>query len=414
MKPIKVIGFTLAILGLYAFGFSWRDLQRGQLPKAATFAGMVSGKSTQAGGSPAQLVKQHFGEILADYSRPLKAAEVKYAAMAGAMASLGDPHTVFMEPRSAEDFQQSTTANFVGVGARLSPDPLGAKAVAVFEDGPAFASGIRINDIVTSVDGKTVAGQEVDKIVAKIKGPEGTSVRLTVLKSETGKSVNFLIKRAQITIPTVEAKYFEKERVGYLSIAQFSEPTAQQFDRQLSKLEQQPLRGLVIDVRGNPGGLLESAVDLVSRFTGPGKTVVKMKARDQKDAIARTYGGVEHTFKYPVTVLMNSESASAAEIFAGCLRDYQLATLVGEHSYGKASVQQLFEFRDRSFAKITIARYFLPSGEDISRKVDADGVYVSGGIAAEEKVDISPDADIEFGAIDKDPQLKRAIELIAR
>jgi len=414
MKPLKVISFVLVILALYAFGFSWRDLQRGQLPSLATLAAAAGQRAAKLGGSPAQLVKDNYSRILADYDRPLKATDLKYAAMAGAVGSLGDPHTVFMEPRTAEDFQQSTTANFVGVGARLSADPLGAKAVAVFDDGPAHAAGIRPNDVVTAVDGKPSAGVDVDKIVSQIKGPEGTIVKLTVLKKDTGKPITVSIKRAQIIIPTVEGKFLAEQKVGYMTIGQFSEPTAQQFDRQLSKLEQQPMRGLVIDVRGNPGGLLESAVDLVSRFAGPGKTVVKMKARDQRDAVAKTYGGVEHTFRYPVYVLMNSDSASAAEIFAGCLRDYQLATLVGEHSYGKASVQQLFEFRDRSFAKITIARYFLPSGEDISRKVDADGVYLSGGIAADEKVEVSPDLEVEYGDPLKDPVLKRAIELIGR
>jgi carboxyl-terminal processing protease len=197
-------------------------------------------------------------------------------------------------------------------------------------------------------------------------------------------------------------------------MASFSEPTAEQFDTALAKIEKTPIRGLIIDLRGNPGGLLDSAVDLISRFVGPGKVVVRMKARGERTSEARTFGGVERNFKYPIVMLMDEDSASAAEIFAGAMRDYQMATLIGEHSYGKASVQTLFPLRDDAFAKITIARYYLPSTKDISRKVDEDGVYVSGGLAPDIKVDVPVDQAIEVGKPEKDPVLKRALEFFTK
>jgi carboxyl-terminal processing protease len=151
----------------------------------------------------------------------------------------------------------------------------------------------------------------------------------------------------------------------------------------------------VIDVRGNPGGYLDTATDILSRFRA-NKVVVSMKMRDGSVDHQYTLPGAEHRFRYPIVVLIDGDSASAAEIFSGVLRDYKLATLVGTHSYGKASVQEVFDFKDGSSGKITVARYFLPSGDDIGRKVDADGTYLSGGLEPDVKVEYQTVLPPEF------------------
>ena len=187
--------------------------------------------------------------------KPVSAKDLKYAGMEGLMASVGDPHTMFMRPKVAEAFNDETRANFGGVGARLSPDPLGAKIGSVFDDGPAKKAGIQAGNIVTAVDGKAVGGKDIDDIVALIKGKEGTFVHLTVVQSGKEKPVNITVKRARITAPTVDSKYLPDSQIGYMYITTFSEPTVEQFDHELAKLEAYKLKGLVIDLRENPGGL---------------------------------------------------------------------------------------------------------------------------------------------------------------
>lgn len=411
MNPSKTLAAGLGVLGCLAFGFAWRDLQHGQLPPTRAIQNLVGVSSTPKA-TPEQVFKQSYNRILASYVKPVKETELKYAGMEGLMAALGDPHTIFMPPKAAQEFSEETRANFFGVGAKLSTDPLGAKVATVFEDGPAYAAGLRKNDIIIAVDGKSVNGVMVDDIVTRVKGPEGTTVRLSVAREGSNHPIALSIRRARIVAPTVESNYLDQSGVGYMSISQFAEPTTAQFDHELQKLERHPLKGLVIDLRNNPGGLLETAVDMLSRFVED-KTVVTMHFRDGKEEVAKTYSGALHNFDYPIVLLVNEDSASAAEIFSGVLKDYGRATLVGNHSYGKASVQNVFPLIDNSSAKITIARYFLPSSGYIGRKVDEDGVYLSGGLEPQVKVELDWDkVEPYLGDPARDSQLAKAIQVI--
>lgn len=421
----KSIGFASAILVLFCLGFAWRDVQNGKLPDPAAFQKLV-GISRPAPLSPAQEFKSAYNRIQTAYYRPVKPLELKYAGIGGMMASLGDPHTMFLVPQVAKKFDMDTKANYVGVGARLSTysiagKVIGAKAVVVFDDGPGFAAGLRRGDVITAVDGKSIASQAIEDIVDKIMGEEGTIVKLSILRDGKGTLV-IPVRRSHVVTPTVESQYFKDSRVGYIFIASFSAPTAEQFDKELEKVERNPLKGLVIDVRGNPGGYLETAVDLLSRFRA-NKVVVSMKMRDGSLNHEYTSPGLEHNFSYPVVILINGDSASAAEIFSGALRDYKMATLVGTHSYGKASVQEVYDFKDGSSGKITIARYYLPLNSDIGRKVDEDGTYISGGLEPDvevEPADVLPedlqanpankDSDLPDPALDN--QLRKAIEVV--
>jgi carboxyl-terminal processing protease len=392
------------------FGFAWRDLQNGQLPQPRTINALF-GVKTAPTASPEQVFESNYQRILTEYYKPVDATELKYAAMEGLMASLGDPHTMFMPPKAAQAFNDETRANFYGVGARLSPDAAGAMVAVVFDDGPAYEAGLRGGDLITKVDGVNVSGMDIDHIVDRVKGKENTKVRLTVIRKGVDKPLDVVITRRKVTIPTVVSKYFADQKVGYMSIASFSEPTSVQFDRAIAKLEKNDLKGLVIDLRGNPGGLLETAVEMLSRFVD-NKVTVRMKFRDGREEAARTYAGDVHDFNYPVVVLINEDSASAAEIFAGVLKDYGRATLVGTHSYGKASVQNVFPLVDQSSAKITIARYYLPSTPFFGRKVDEDGVFVSGGLQPNVEVELDLDHDPEIGDPKSDNQLQRAIDVV--
>ncbi len=411
MKVLWRLAAALAVFGgFFVVGFALRDFQQGQLPSGENLL-LAVGLAQPKPFEPTQLYSSSFQRISSQFYRPVGRSDLKYASIAGLMASLGDPHTAFLEPKIAKEFAIETTGNFVGVGARLSADPLGAKVVSVFEGSPAEKAGLKPADVITGVDGKSVAGMELDKIVSRIRGEPKTTVTLTVIRGSADKPITIKAVRAPIVAPSVEGRMLGDTGVAYMEITNFAEPTAEQFDRVWEKLSRQGPVGLVIDVRGNPGGLLQSAVDVLSRFV-ENKVVVKMKMRGEKEETAKTASGRLAGIDVPIAVLVNEDSASAAEIFAGVLRDYRLATLVGEHTYGKASVQNVFQLIDGANAKITIARYYLPSGEYIGRKVDEDGQYLSGGLIPEHRIDLDWSAEPQLGDLAKDQQLQKAVEVV--
>lgn len=410
-QRLAFVTVPLGLLACGAFGFFLRDVQTGKPPSVDALAKLVGAKSTPARLTAEAVFRQNYGFILAKYEKPVKATDLRYAGIGGMMASLGDPHTVFLPPQAAEAFNAETSAKFFGVGARLGGDALGAKASEVFDDGPAYKAGLRKGAIITTVDGKSVVGMDIDEIVRRIKGPEGTIVRLGVIQGGATKPVTLTIRRARITTPTVSGDLVPGTRIGHLTIAQFSEPTAPQFDKVIERLEAQGMRGLVIDLRGNPGGLLTTADEMVGRFVDD-KPVARLRFRDGTEQVERSVRGETHNFNYPVVILIDGDSASAAEIFSGCMRDYGKATLIGTRTYGKASVQNVFPLIDNSSAKVTIAKYYLPSSGYIGRKVDEDGVMISGGLEPDVKVELRTDVQVTLGDPATDNQLAKALEVL--
>jgi len=401
--------FTVASLGSFSLGFGLKDIAAGEFPSSSAFRALFTGEANRQA-TPTQIFRDHYNRILTSYYQPIEPQRLKYAGMEGLFSSLGDPHTSFLEPKVAESFATETRGDFVGVGARLADDALGAKVMVVFRGSPADQAGLKVGDVIVRVDDKDVGGIVVDDIVTLIRGEEGTTVRLKVLRSSEPKPLVLPIVRSVVILPTAEGKLLPG-KIGYINVTSFSEPTPQQFDQALAEIYSHKPTGLIIDMRGNPGGLLEVATEILSRFV-ENKTVVTMKGKNGDSETVTTPGGKLLKIPYPVAVLINEESASAAEIFAGVLRDYKKATLVGEHSYGKASVQNVFTLVDMASAKVTIARYYLPSGDDISRRVDEDGTYLSGGLKPDVVVPLRIDKDTVIGEPGKDSQLTRAIELI--
>jgi carboxyl-terminal processing protease len=417
ITAVKFIGLLFV---LFICGFSWRDIRQGQLPKLSTFASMIDTALAENRPSPEQEYLQNYDRIRGDYYKKVASDKQIYAGMEGLMSSLGDPHTMFMPPQVASEFSNETNGSFVGIGCRLSTNPLGAEAVSVFDNGPALKAGLKTGDVITGVNGASVVGFEIDDVVKKIRGEEGTIVKLKVLRGAKLQPVVLAVTRARVETPTVsETKVIPKTQFGYFQVASFSEPTPRQFDDELAKLEKQHINGLVIDLRDNPGGLLETAKDMLSRFVDD-KSVVTVRYRDGHEETVSTDSGEVHNFKYPIVLLVNEDSASAAEIYSGVLQDYKLATLVGTHTYGKASVQNVWHVvgdDDQSAsAKVTIAHYFLPRGpsHDIGRKVDEEGQYISGGLKPDVEADLDPDSatKITIGDIATDTQLQKAVEVL--
>jgi carboxyl-terminal processing protease len=411
MKGLLRAAVFFAVLAVaFCVGFSWRDVRLGELPSGEAFSRLVSGRLDE-GRTPTQLFSDNYSLILGRFHRPIAPQKLKYAGMQGLFAALGDPHTVFMEPQTAENFSIETKGNYAGIGARLGPDPLGARVATVFKNGPAEKAGLRPDDVVTRVGKTDISGMSISEIVDYVRGPENTQLTMTVLRKNVPQPVTVTITRAVVIVPTSEGRILEGTNIGYVTVDQFSGTTVDQFDTSLYDVLQHRPDGIVIDVRGNPGGLLDTAVAMLSRFV-EGKTVVTMGQKGGRMEKSTTPTGNLLGYTGPIVVLINEDSASASEIFAGVLRDYKKATLVGEHTYGKASVQSVVLLKDMSTAKITVARYYLPSGEDISRKVDEDGSYVSGGIKPHFVVKPDPAQEFVVGDPKKDPQLAKAIELI--
>ncbi|MFQ3587808.1 MAG: S41 family peptidase [Fimbriimonadaceae bacterium] len=412
MKAVaKIFGVLVGILVLFTFGYSWRDIQRGSLPSVDTMAALIGRSPSQTRQAPQAVFRSAFVHIERNFYGTVDRERLRSAGFGGMLASLGDPHTVYLDAKATQEFQLETRAVFAGVGARLAPDPLGARVVTVFEGGPAAGAGMKAGDLIVGVDGKSVGGIDLSDIVDQVRGPEGTTVRVTVQREGLTQPLTLTIRRARIVAPTITSKMLPDSKIGLIEISSFSQPTGSQFASALDKLDREGMTGLIVDVRNNPGGLLESAVEILSFFV-ENKVVVKMRMRNGLEEVARTPPGFRRDVTVPIVVLINEDSASAAEIFAGVLRDYRLATLVGVHTYGKASVQNVFPLIDQASAKVTIARYYLPGGQDISRKVDEDGRYVSGGIDADVKIEAGPDDVPVFGEPERDAQLRKAIEVI--
>lgn len=413
MKPgAKILAVLAASCLLFLLGFSWRDIQSLNAPSTASLKRLIGVQDASASKvSNTKLYELTFNRIVNDYYKKVDKENLKYASLEGLTRSLGDPHTAFLVPKFAEAFELETRGNFVGVGARLAPDPLGARVANVFDGSPAQKAGLKMNDVITAVNGASVSGKEVDSIVKLIRGDEGTVVKLTVLREKLAKPLVLSIRRARITTPTVEARLIPGTKIGYMMITNFAEPTVDQFDKALDTFDKEKIDGLIIDLRGNPGGLLQSAKDTLSRFVD-NKVIVTMKERDGIVEKVRTDAGLARKVDYPIVILINEDSASAAEIFAGVMQDYKVAKLVGEHSYGKASVQKPVNFIDKSMLKITIARYYLPRGTDISRRVDEDGVYISGGLQPDYPVELDIDKITTYGDIKTDNQLQKAVEIV--
>lgn len=404
----RAVAFLVLTGLVFCTGFAFRDLTSRRGISQPAFARLF-GLAAKPEVTPTELFTEQYKAILAKSAVPVDAEVLKHRAMEGMFASLGDPHTNFLEPVAAEDLKLETRGDFVGIGARLSPDPIGARVATVFKGAPAEQSGLKPGDLVVGVDGKDAAGEDVNEVVAKIRGKAGTKVVLRVVRPGVPTPIDLHIVRAVVVIPTAEGRMLPDSKIAYLSVTQFSETTPIQFSEALDALIKQKPTGLVIDLRGNPGGLLPAVSEMLGAFLD-GKEVISMKGRDGTKQTATTPRGKTKVMPFPVVVLVNEDSASAAEIFAGVLQDYQHATVIGEHTYGKASVQTVFTLVDGSSAKITLARYYLPSGRNIERKVDEDGQYLSGGLAPDIKVPLVIEDDTLLGEPGRDSQLDMAIE----
>lgn len=335
-----------------------------------------------------------------------------YGAIKGMVASVNDPYTFFLTPTENQQTKDDLGGRFEGIGAQLGLENNTIVVVAPIKNSPAEAAGVKAGDIVVKVNGESTKGWVLTQAVAKIRGEKGTKVKLTL--SRAGKEFDVEIVRNTINVDSVEVKVDEKQtdcgticgNVAYLKLSQFGENTVDEWEAKIPEIKQawdeKKIKGMVLDLRDNPGGYLESAVYLAGEFLPKGDLVVRQESKvfgDKDYNVART-GSLQDI---PLVVLINRGSASAAEILSGALRDHKRATLIGEKSFGKGSVQEALDLSEGAGLHVTVAKWVLPSGKWIN------GIGIEPDIKAELKV---PDGNTLTRPLDT--QLDRAIQEVTK
>lgn len=291
--------------------------------------------------------------------------ELEYGMIQGYVNSYKDPYTVFFPPREAKSFSENVQGSFGGVGMNVGMKDGSVTVIAPLKDSPAMKAGIKSGDIIVAVDGKSILGMSSDEAVSFIRGPIDTIVKITMVRNGVKGPLDFSIVRKEVKIPTLDTE--KKDGVYIIRLYNFSAESPNLFRDALNDYITSGLKYLIIDLRGNPGGFLEAAVNMASYFLPEGSIVVSEKQGKAETVVNhRSVGATGVLPKTKVVVLVDGGSASASEILAGALKDQGIAKVVGEKSFGKGSVQELVNFNDGSSLKVTIAKWYTPNGISIS------------------------------------------------
>ncbi|MCL4511435.1 MAG: S41 family peptidase [Bacteroidetes bacterium] len=292
------------------------------------------------------------------------------AAINGLLGQL-DPHSVYIPRKEVQQIAEDFRGSFDGIGIEYDVVNDTLLVVSPIAGGPSEMVGIQAGDKIVEIDGKSAIGITRDEVMKKLRGPKGTKVDVTVVRAGVDKPLAFEITRDKIPLYSVTASFMANKEVGYVYVNRFAETTSKELEAALEKLKSQGMKELVLDLRGNPGGLLNQAVDVASEFIPKGKTIVYTKGRIPEANEIFTSSGGNYT-KIPLIVLINGGSASASEIVSGAIQDLDRGLIVGETSFGKGLVQRQFSLNDGSAVRITIARYYTPSGRLIQRPYGKD------------------------------------------
>lgn len=327
--------------------------------------------------------------------------KVLYGAVKGAVESLGDPYTTFFEPKTLESFKTDLKGSFGGIGAEVGKKNNVIVIVAPIDDTPAKRAGLQAKDIIVSVDGQSTQDWSVDQAVDKIRGPKGTTVTLSIYREGKDKPFEVKIVRDVIAIKSVKLSYKEtevngqKKTIAIITLSRFGDDTKGLFDKAVMEILTKNVSGVVLDLRNDPGGYLQTAVDVASNWLKTGDLVVS-EAHSDGSNIKFNAQGTSRLAGIKTVILINGGSASASEILAGALKDHNIANLIGEKSFGKGSVQELVDLPGGGAVKVTVAKWITPGGKNLNH----DG--------------LQPDFEVKLTEEDfnagKDPQMDKAVE----
>jgi carboxyl-terminal processing protease len=346
--------------------------------------------------------------------------DLYYGALRGVLQSL-DPHSAFLEPDMFSDMKDDTAGQFGGLGIVISMRDNVLTIVAPMEDTPGSRAGLLSGDRIVEIDGESTEGMTIQEAVRKLRGPPDTDVTLRILRPETADFETITVTRAIIPIESVKGARMLEDGIGYVRITQFNAPTAEDLESALNELQTEGLDALVLDLRNNPGGLLNAAVNVSELFLPRGDLIVYTQGRENQRTTRYVARNRRPLLEVPMVVLINEGSASAAEIVAGALQDNRRAILVGQKSFGKGSVQSVLPLDDGSALRVTTAKYYTPSERVIDeRGIEPDivvpidpqdwrSILIRRSRPGNATIDFEDEEDIEAAV---DVQLERAVDVL--
>ncbi|WP_283703868.1 S41 family peptidase [Clostridium perfringens] len=336
------------------------------------------------------------------YDGEIDDSKLAEGAIKGMVSSLGDQYTYYMNGKEFSDFKEKSQGNYMGIGIQVAAKDGKIVVIAPIQGGPAEKAGIKTGDVILKVNGEPVSGNELDKAVSMMKGTTKENIKLTLYREGKGE-FDVDVMRDVIKTVNVKSEMIDGD-IGYIEVLAFDEGTAKDFETQLKALEDKGMKGLILDLRGNPGGFMKECVDLVSNFVPKDKVIVSTidKYGNKEESVSK--GGIAQGM--PLVVLIDGGTASASEIVAGAIRDYDLGTLVGTTSFGKGIVQvvldKIGQEKDGTALKVTISKYYTPNGENIHKK----------GIGPDVIVEYPKELKEKTYSRSTDPQFEKALEII--
>ncbi|MBR1859896.1 MAG: S41 family peptidase [Selenomonadaceae bacterium] len=338
-------------------------------------------------------VEDHYVDSV-DYTKLIDGA------IGGMVKSLGDPHSIYLEPRLYNQIKSDTSGSFGGIGVYMGFKDGGVQIISVMPDSPGEKAGLQAGDSIMAVDGTPVSEIQPDEVALKIRGEADTNVDLLIHR-EGQEDKTYTLTRSVINLKTVAAKMLD-DKIGYIRISSFSEKTGEEFKTAMADLEAQNMRGFILDLRENPGGVITSCVEVAQQIVPKGPIVSVI----QRDGSKEVYNSELEQTKYPIVVLMDKNSASASELLAGALQDTNAATIVGTKSYGKGSVQTVMPMFHEDGLKLTIAKYYTPNNRSI------DGVGIEPDVVIESNKPLNRSLNFINNDMSDDVQLAKGIEII--
>ena len=391
-----VIGFILGMMTAFILGYIGFSFALGN---GILLSGFTSRRSDKLDYEKIEEKTSYLQSIIDEYFLfDEDMTKVEDGIYAGMMNGLGDPYTVYYTREEYKALNEDTEGKYSGIGAVVSQNP-NTKIITivnVFDNSPAKESGLQVGDIIYKIDGEEVAGTDMDILVkTKIRGEEGTSFKMTVLRGDERKEVELELTRRSIEVQTVVGKMLD-DNIGYIAVSQFDAVTSDQFENSIEELKSQGMTKLIVDLRGNPGGLLDQVVSMLDYILPEGVVLYTEDKYGNGDVYESD--GINE-LKIPMVVLVNENSASASEVFTATFRDFNWGTIVGKTTFGKGIVQNVLPLGDGTAVKITTQHYYPPSGYDLH------------------KVGIKPDVEVDLneGAVigsESDNQLSTAIEIL--
>lgn len=312
--------------------------------------------------------------IQRNYYREVKESELAYGALKGMCSGL-DPHSQFMEEEIYKEMKVETEGAFGGLGIEITIKDQFLTVVSPIEDTPAFKAGLRAGDRIIEIEGEATKDLSLIEAVRKLRGPIGTAVRITVMRAGSGELLHFSMTRANIQMQSIKDAQIVRDGIGYVRMTQFQEHTGRDLEKALRELKKKGMRALILDLRNNPGGLLQVAIEIADKFIGGEKLLVYTKGRLKTQNIEFKAPGKAEFADYPLVILVNKGSASGSEIVAGAVQDWGRGIILGGTTFGKGSVQSVLPLPDGSALRLTTAKYFTPKGRCIHKVgIDPDVV----------------------------------------